>query len=1754
MLKKLLAFMLALAPIPAMGQQVYDAFGSTSLDSNFTTTSGSFATNNGGVYPTGGSLSAAAYSTGTFTNDQSGCLMYPSPTANLAGPSVRMSKTAATGYMTFMGSTGFELYLVVGGNGTTNVTTSTILPIATHEYCVTAVGTTISLIDNTAGTTVLSMTEATIASGAPGLSSYGSGDASVVGTGFRAINGGTPGPAPAPSSLQIAQSTNNLQTGLTDTITCTPTYSVAIYNGACAGTLVASNPSPVSISNLLAKGVAAGTTNLTYTQGSVSSNVLALTVFQHNRVTWYVRPDGGTRWDANRVSTNGPGGINYSTIFTAQCDGTHDAPFPASGTTNILGQVSNGVDQPCAFGDLRFMWDDQTYGGSSTWAMSGGDRLIVRANKDSSGNVIPWRVGFDTTGNQWCYGGTGTFGCVMPTIPAGTAAQHTQIFGENYALAPPLPSVSTHVSVAGTTIPRNMLTQVSGGHGVYQVFTMIGAQYTDLVGFNISGFQMCQEQGSPRLQPCNRSSSPVDDFASDGIDTSSTTQNVNIQDVWVHGTTSGGIKGALGPGYANYDDFVISFSPQTGLDFDKNGAISQQTVFTASNAIIEFSGCEQAIPAPYPYPTTDAQVAANILPGSCYSQSTGAVGDGIGTGSGQGMDIHVHNLITRFNTQDGQDWGHIDTGTHIYDLTNNKSYGNEGQTYKWGWGFGTINFVNNEGSADCYRMKYPLTGAPTGYNTNLQDFCRSGDNLSFNFQQGTQALIANNTIIGNENNLTDYKCALVSGQTSCDSTVVNIRNNIFRAYSDLQDQDYGGHNMPATYCGASCNESTANTSDGGVIGTINRDRNIYFGTRDCTSVINTLTPDTLHGTVTNEQCIDAGFVNQPTTDGTTFANGQLDNFNFALSSTSPAKGAGASVTGVTTDYNSFPFASPPSMGALEYGSVPTTPPAAAQTAYYFAAAGSDSNSCTQASPCQTVAKANTVLASAVAGTSVLFNGGDVFRDDYIKCLNPVTAAASTTLTSNPPACSGANGSPITISSYGTGQAEIDAADPITSTWTLVSGSTYSTTVSVKPGKVFVDGATTQTTPLLPVPNAVGAFSTTTTYNFLDQVTSGANTYVYGKLTSGTSSGVGDTITWAPISTSGTSQQFSASNSGLQNVQVTAGSFYLSGTTLYVHLADGSNPSSHSIEGTHRPYGALLESVNYVTVTGLTFAHAEKSGIASIAYSNSTAGGAYWTNEYNTFTGNNVFNVGDLVQDSIPTQDQPVQNVAGILVNASEGYTPHLLRGNLVSGNTIGRVDQYWGSNSGSAAGVLMVGIDGGGAANNAVATLNTIATVNAKALIYSTQGLYVSGGTTLLNNGGLVTLNTAIANDGNIFFSATAGGTASHNQVHNSFGEGIQAGGGSTSTSSIPQTISFNSIYHLGVSANGGSYNGIDCNSYGPADGLYITNNTIFDTYAASVTLERASATAGAGCTHAHVHNNIFDQNANPAFNQSVANQSNLIYEVAAVRTASSGAPDFGNNVYTVGANTNAMNSDSEGSKTCSAFLTFFNDTTSVCADAGFKSVTTNDYSLLNTSPAIALTAGAIPYTGTPAPTLTSVTAALSIASITVGGTSTIACTTTFSDGTHPTFTGSISATGAATLSGTTLTGVSAGSSVVTCTQGSQTASATLTVTAAASTVTTVTLTPASFTVASNTNQQLLCTPNTGTCSGYTWASSNPAVATVSSTGLVHSVAFGTANITATSPNGKVGTAAITVTMTVQVTVAPTKIGGNITVLGVKVQ
>lgn len=511
------------------------------------------------------------------------------------------------------------------------------------------------------------------------------------------------------------------------------------------------------------------------------------------------------------------------------------------------------------------------------------------------------------------------------------------------------------------------------------------------------------------------------------------------------------------------------------------------------------------------------------------------------------------------------------------------------------------------------------------------------------------------------------------------------------------------------------------------------------------------------------------------------------------------------------------------------------------TFYVSSSSGDDANDgLSAAKPWKTIGKMNASTGLYTPGTSILLKRGDVFRDDYIRIMNQINVSNATTMANTPLPVAGTAAQPIVIGAYGTGANPLlDGADPLNVTWTRVTQTTWKATVTSLPSKIFVDSLTAETVQLIPQPNALGEWRANTAYKYLDMVMHNGSKYVvvglngtvptpsipYGQPYAGISN----------PSAGNTGQTFSDTNSGLTNVEQTAGSWYGSGTTVYVHLADGSDPNAHVLEGSYRPYGVLLMSVNHVTVQDLTVERPQMMGITMATWTDNSLAGRYTTNEYNSVLNTQVWNWGNLGDGCVPSRHTcSMSGLAGILSqsysNGPKGGAP--VRGTVISGNYVGRSDQYFALRSVvQNSGIEALGQNGAVISNNRIITVNNQC-LNYQALLYSPA-----------NIGGDIGYNYCGNNQGNYFFGTTTGGRLHHNIAANSHGEGIQIGG-----NDYGGMIDHNLLYNLDRMASTVGYNGIDCNGTGSY--MTLANNTIVNVWGAAITLEN-------GCDHALITNNV---------------------------------------------------------------------------------------------------------------------------------------------------------------------------------------------------------------------------------------------------------------------------------------------------------
>lgn len=420
---------------------------------------------------------------------------------------------------------------------------------------------------------------------------------------------------------------------------------------------------------------------------TISLTVVAVTTNPSPK-TWYVRPLGGTRYDATLNATG-------------QCDGWHDADYPGS-----------GVNQPCAYSSPKWLWypGPVVTAAQLRWAIAGGDTVIIRQNPNGVGNVPSgvcnngsYDCGYDVgQKDEAHFTGPASYdtcaglqyGCTNIPIPSGAPSQHTRILGENYTSCA---SISAKTTLYGTVITN-------------PVFNLSNTSYVDVACIGVSDRFGCRRYATPDKQNPGQLYCPSLDLdrPGTGILVDPATTNVTLTDVDVHGTSNGW----LGMSGDNIAVTRVRFAGNdtAGMNFDPGPGYPQGGGVTADYLTVEWSGCAEQYPVVDPLPYDNCQ-AQNTSPDSGY-------GDAIGTPDTGGTWIFDHSLF-RYNTQDGIDLTHVSlSGPSPFSITNSIAYANMGQQFKLGL-TDTVIFRSNQTIGDCFRMAFPIVGAPATYNNQL---------------------------------------------------------------------------------------------------------------------------------------------------------------------------------------------------------------------------------------------------------------------------------------------------------------------------------------------------------------------------------------------------------------------------------------------------------------------------------------------------------------------------------------------------------------------------------------------------------------------------------------------------------------------------------------------------------------------------------------------------------------------------------------------------------------------------------------------------------------------------------------------------------------------------------------------------------------------------------------------------------------------------------------------------------------------------
>lgn len=445
-----------------------------------------------------------------------------------------------------------------------------------------------------------------------------------------------------------------------------------------------------------------------------------------------------------------------------QCSGQVDAAY----STTV-------VNKQCALNDYRLLAypGNGGYAAAGKWIVQGGDIIRIHAGQ--------YRLGYNgpaaTDHNGLAVAGN-PFGSAMPAIPSGTAAAPTRIIGDGSAT-----------------------TQLYGGYGAGNVINLSGSLFVQIVGLELTDHAQCTRVGAGYVAPvvgCS-SSYPLSDYAANGISTDAATHDITLTDLNIHGFTSDGIRGPIG-GAITATNVRIGFNGSADWDFDDGlGTKStEDAILKASYLTIEGSGCNEEYPI----------VHAGFPAASCFDQSSGGYGDGVGTPNTP-LSVICDHCTFRYNTQDGLDLLHSsDSSVRV---TNSTSYGNMGQQWKFG-AFQSVDFENSTWVHNCSRMSAPIAGNST-YNKYLSNFCRAaGDGTALSTRDGGTYIFRNNSYAGYGATTYDMNCAGTAN--------IVFQNNLHIGYK----QPVAAGQLPGVfYYGPGCSDASFKAND----------HNIYYNMR-----------------------------------------------------------------------------------------------------------------------------------------------------------------------------------------------------------------------------------------------------------------------------------------------------------------------------------------------------------------------------------------------------------------------------------------------------------------------------------------------------------------------------------------------------------------------------------------------------------------------------------------------------------------------------------------------------------------------------------------------------------------------------------------------------------------------------------------------------------------------------------------------------------------------------------------------------------
>lgn len=472
--------------------------------------------------------------------------------------------------------------------------------------------------------------------------------------------------------------------------------------------------------------------------------------------------------------------------------------------------------------------------------------------------------------------------CILPPFPSGSAGHPTRMLGVN----------------AGSCTNLSSRTQLLGINHAFGVIVLQGSAYPDVECLDISQPDQCTgatPSGRPGGFTCQTG---VNNFATSGIILESGTaqgpSNSIIKDVAVHGISNSGVLGShlglLSSDVDIFTDILLDGNGMANWNSDGGGCgTSCESVGTQNFTQItgRWGGCAEVKP-------NGGTIGGNGHT-YCADDSNGGYGDDIVFIAANSI-MNFSDSTLSYSTQDCLDALHFsdDLTSHpVLNLWNNSAVGCMGQTYKMGGA--TIKGWNNYGSANCLRLSQTFSPNPSDYNAFLSDFCRaSGNQIAVQMNDGQSFSWQYNTSVGYGATMYDLEAA-GGGACTTHCTVI-FQNNLSLGFV------YTGYNADQLPGGFVYGIPDPFANSGSLL-----THNLWFNMRTGPT-----------GACPQDSTYETDFV---CADPLLVSESSYDSVNPNLTGSSPAIGAGLTISGITTDFNGNPRPAAgqtnPSIGAFE---------------------------------------------------------------------------------------------------------------------------------------------------------------------------------------------------------------------------------------------------------------------------------------------------------------------------------------------------------------------------------------------------------------------------------------------------------------------------------------------------------------------------------------------------------------------------------------------------------------------------------------------------------------------------------------------------------------------------------------------------------------------------------------------------------------------------------------------------------------------